>query len=156
MHYSNCVMHDNYGTPSAGRKCEEVYHTGKSSARIYYSRFLVIVMGDMNGHVGILGEKVNENGRLIDFCEEKEFENLNVTIRNGLHTSESKEWKAAIDYVLVNHEARQHVREMYLDINEFDIDTDHRLLVLKYEWGGKEVMQAMSSVKEKWRLKAAN
>ncbi|KAF2355926.1 hypothetical protein FHG87_013313 [Trinorchestia longiramus] len=27
-----------------------------------FSRFSVIVMGDMNGHVGVLGEKVNENG----------------------------------------------------------------------------------------------
>ncbi|KAF2345520.1 Endonuclease/exonuclease/phosphatase [Trinorchestia longiramus] len=86
-----------------------------------FSRFPVIVMGDMNGHVGILGEKVNENGcKLIDFCEGNEFQNLNVTIGNGLHTWESKEWKAAIDYMLVNHEARQHVREMDVDENKFD------------------------------------
>ncbi|KAF2363652.1 hypothetical protein FHG87_005604 [Trinorchestia longiramus] len=58
--------------------------------------------------------------------------------------------------MLVNHEARQHVREMYVDENEFDIDTDHGMLVLKNKWGGKEVMQKMSSVKEKWCLKAAN
>ncbi|KAF2344204.1 Endonuclease/exonuclease/phosphatase [Trinorchestia longiramus] len=122
-----------------------------------FSRFPVIVMGDMNGHVGILGEKVNETGRkLIDFFEGNEFENLNVTIGNGLHTWESKEWKAAIDYVLVNHEARQHVREMYVAENEFDIDTDHRMLVLKYKWDEKEVMQKMSTVKEKWCLKAAS
>ncbi|KAF2349135.1 hypothetical protein FHG87_020110 [Trinorchestia longiramus] len=68
---------------------------------------------------------------------------------------EVKEWKAAIDYVLVNHKARQHVREMYVDENEFDIDTDHRMLVVKYKCGGKEMMQEMSSVKEKC-LKAAN
>ncbi|KAF2359330.1 Endonuclease/exonuclease/phosphatase [Trinorchestia longiramus] len=65
-----------------------------------FSRFPVIVMGDMNGHVCILGEKVNENGhKLFDCCEGNELENLNVTIGNGLHTWESKEWKAAIDYV---------------------------------------------------------
>ncbi|KAF2351611.1 hypothetical protein FHG87_017635 [Trinorchestia longiramus] len=58
--------------------------------------------------------------------------------------------------MLVNHEARQHVREIYVDENEFDIDTDHLILVLKYKLGGKEVMQEMSSVKEKWCLKAAN
>ncbi|KAF2352214.1 Endonuclease/exonuclease/phosphatase [Trinorchestia longiramus] len=40
-----------------------------------FSRFPVIVMGDMNSHVGILGEKVNENGhKLVDFCEGYEFE----------------------------------------------------------------------------------
>ncbi|KAF2348032.1 Endonuclease/exonuclease/phosphatase [Trinorchestia longiramus] len=119
--------------------------------------FPVIVMGDMNGHDGIHGEKVNENGRkLMDFCEGNEFENFIVAIGNSLHTWENREWKAAIDYVLVNHEARQHVREMYVDENEFDIDTDHRMLVLRYKCGGKEVMQQMSSVKEKWCLKAAN
>ncbi|KAF2343717.1 Endonuclease/exonuclease/phosphatase [Trinorchestia longiramus] len=81
-----------------------------------FSRFPVIVMRDMNGHVGILGEKVNENGhKLIHFCEEYEFETLNAIIGNGLHTWENKEWKAAIDYMLVNHDARQHVREMYVD-----------------------------------------
>ncbi|KAF2352460.1 Endonuclease/exonuclease/phosphatase [Trinorchestia longiramus] len=97
-----------------------------------FSRFPVIVMGDMNGHVSVLGEKVNENGhKLIDFCEGNEFENLNITIGNGLHTWESKEWKTAIDYMLVNHEAREHVREMHVDEIEFYIDTDHRMLVLK-------------------------
>ncbi|KAF2348115.1 hypothetical protein FHG87_021129 [Trinorchestia longiramus] len=114
-------------------------------------------MGDMNGHVGILHEKVNENRhKLIDFCEENEFENLNVIIGNGLHTWESKEWKATIDYVLVNHEARQHVREMYVNEIESDIDTDQRMLVVEYNWGGKEEMQVIGSVKEKWHLNAAN
>ncbi|KAF2357799.1 hypothetical protein FHG87_011445 [Trinorchestia longiramus] len=45
---------------------------------------------------------------------------------------------------LVNHEVKQHVREMYVDENKFDIDTDHRMFVLRYKRG------------EKWRLKAAN
>ncbi|KAF2345016.1 hypothetical protein FHG87_024228 [Trinorchestia longiramus] len=75
---------------------------------------------------------------------------------NGLHTWESKEWKVAINYVLVNYEARQHVRDMNVDKNEFDVDTYHRKLVLKYKWSGKEAMQEMSRVKEKWRLKAIN
>ncbi|KAF2367636.1 Endonuclease/exonuclease/phosphatase [Trinorchestia longiramus] len=80
-----------------------------------FSRFPVIVMGNMNCHVSILGEKVNENWcKLIDFFEGNEFENLNVTIGNSLDAWESKEWKAAIDYVLVNHEARQYVREKYV------------------------------------------
>ncbi|KAF2355927.1 hypothetical protein FHG87_013314 [Trinorchestia longiramus] len=57
--------------------------------------------------------------------------------------------------MLVNHEVK-YVREMYVDENEFDIDTDYRMLVLKYKWGGREVMHEMSSVKEKWCLKAAN
>ena len=47
----------------------------------------IMVMGDMNGHIGILGELVNENGqRLIDFTEEMSLENLNVTIGVGKET----------------------------------------------------------------------
>ncbi|KAF2349015.1 Endonuclease/exonuclease/phosphatase [Trinorchestia longiramus] len=80
-----------------------------------FSRLPAIVMGDMNGYVGNHGERVNENGRkLIDFCEANEFKNL-CHNWNGLHTWESKEWKASIDYVFVNHEARQHVKEVYMD-----------------------------------------
>ncbi|KAF2350073.1 Reverse transcriptase domain [Trinorchestia longiramus] len=74
---------------------------------------------------GVFKKKVNENCRkLMNFCEGNEFEDLNVTIGNGLQTCESKEWKAAIGYVLVNHEARQHIREMYVNENEFDVDTE--------------------------------
>ncbi|KAF2345949.1 hypothetical protein FHG87_023295 [Trinorchestia longiramus] len=53
-------------------------------------------------------------------------------------------------------QARQHIREVHVDENELDIDTDHRMLVLKYKWDRTEVMQEMSNVKEKWCLKAAN
>ncbi|KAF2344657.1 Endonuclease/exonuclease/phosphatase [Trinorchestia longiramus] len=112
-------------------------------------RFPMIVMGDMNGHVAIRDEKVNENGcKLINFSERYEFKNLNVTILNGVHTWKGKEWKPAIDLMLMNHEAKRHEREMYVDENEFDVDTDNQILVLKYKWGRKEVMQKMSSVTE--------
>ncbi|KAF2345643.1 Endonuclease/exonuclease/phosphatase [Trinorchestia longiramus] len=98
-----------------------------------FSRFPLIIVGDMNGHVGMLSERVNENGRkIIDSRKGNEFENVNVTIRDNLHTWESEEWKTAIDYVLVNSETRKNVREMYVDGNEFD-DTHHRMLVLKYK-----------------------
>ncbi|KAF2354079.1 hypothetical protein FHG87_015163 [Trinorchestia longiramus] len=91
-----------------------------------FNSFKGIVMGDMNGHVGILGKKVNENGHeLINLCEGNEFENLNVTIGNGLYVLKSKEWKAAIEDVLVNYKARRQVREIYIDENNFDIDTYH-------------------------------
>ena len=47
-----------------------------------YSHEMIVVMGDINGHVGIviLGEPVNKNGELLnEFVFENELENLNVT-----------------------------------------------------------------------------
>ena len=50
----------------------------------------MIVMGDMNGHIGILGEEVNGNGQLLlDFAEVNELEILNLTMGEGKVT----EWK---------------------------------------------------------------
>ncbi|KAF2349719.1 Endonuclease/exonuclease/phosphatase [Trinorchestia longiramus] len=92
-----------------------------SEQRSGETRRALVLMGDMNGHVGI-----HENGlELIDFCEGNELENLNLAIENGLHTWKSKEFKAAIDYVLVNYEARRYVRKMYVDENDFDVEADH-------------------------------
>ena len=35
----------------------------------------MVIVGDMNGHIGLLGEEVNENGQLpIDFTEEMRLE----------------------------------------------------------------------------------
>ncbi|KAF2350080.1 hypothetical protein FHG87_019164 [Trinorchestia longiramus] len=99
------------------------------------------VIDDMNEGMVIVqgGEKeLLENGRevtenaIMKVVERAQKKNVRVAVtRNGLHTWESKEWKAAIDNVLVSHEARRYVRKMYVDENEFDIDTDHRMLVLK-------------------------
>ena len=47
----------------------------------------VIVMGDMNGHIGLLDEPVNENGeKLNEFVYEMNLKNLNVTIAEGCVT----------------------------------------------------------------------
>ena len=44
----------------------------------------VVIMGDMNGHIGILNERVNTNGeRLLKFMDEADVENLNVTMADG-------------------------------------------------------------------------
>ena len=41
----------------------------------------IIIVGDMNGHIGLLGEGVNENGRLLrEVCEEMNLKILNKTI----------------------------------------------------------------------------
>ena len=89
----------------------------------------------MNGHTGILGERINSNGqKLLDFADENSFEILNHTL------SESKgvtwfndKYESAIDYILVNESARNRVVEMSIDEEGiFDINTDHNFMVIKY------------------------
>ena len=47
-----------------------------------YKEDKLIIMGDMNGHTGILGEQINQNGqKLIDFAESKDLEILNHTYK---------------------------------------------------------------------------
>jgi hypothetical protein len=42
---------------------------------------MIIIMGDMNGYVGILGEPVNKDEELLnEFVFKNELENLNVTM----------------------------------------------------------------------------
>ena len=58
----------------------------------------VLIMGDMNGHIGILNERVNANGeRLLKFADEADMENLNVTMADGKVTWRARENESAID-----------------------------------------------------------
>uniref|UniRef100_A0A0P4VRU1 Endonuclease/exonuclease/phosphatase domain-containing protein n=1 Tax=Scylla olivacea TaxID=85551 RepID=A0A0P4VRU1_SCYOL len=58
----------------------------------------VIVMGDMNAHIGILGEQMNRNGEMLDeFVSEMDVENLNETLAWC-----GRKQQSAIDYKLVN------------------------------------------------------
>ena len=77
-----------------------------------YARERIIVMGDMNGHIGImLGERINKNGEmLLEFMDELNMENLNVTLAEGRVTWCAREQESAIDYVLVN-EKNERIRE---------------------------------------------
>ena len=94
----------------------------------------VILVGDMNGHTGLLGEKTNRNGQmLLDFAEEAGMEILNHTIAEGKVTWQSNMLSSAIDYVLVNQEARMFIEELKVDEEGvFDIDSDHNALICEY------------------------
>ena len=69
-----------------------------------YENERVIVMGDMNGHIGLLGENVNNNGRLLlDFADESNLEILNLTMGERCATWHGRRGeRSAIDYFLVN------------------------------------------------------
>ena len=96
----------------------------------------IIILGDMNGHTGILGEPVNANGqKLLDFCDEYELEILNHTIMDGKVTWRSKEYESAIDYAVVNTKASERIKEARIDENgTIDIDTDHNSIVIEYQY----------------------
>ena len=68
----------------------------------------MLVMGDMNGHIGLLGEKENANGKLLrEACEKMNLEILHETMAEGRITWQHKDMKSAIDYVLANEKARE-------------------------------------------------
>ena len=96
----------------------------------------VVIAGDMNGHTGILGERINSNGqKLLDFADENSFEILNHTLSESRGvTWFNDKYESAIDYILVNESARNRVVEMSIDEEGiFDINTDHNVMVLKYK-----------------------
>ena len=117
----------------------------------------IIVMGDMNGHIGILGEDVNVNGQmLLEFTEENELENLNVTIAEGRVTWSRNESESAIDYMLVNENARKKVQCMWIDEEgRMDVASDHNMLVMEYECMRDERKEMKKSNRRKWKLKSA-
>lgn len=94
----------------------------------------LIVLGDMNGHTGILGERTNYNGELLmDFAENAGLEILNHTIAEGKVTWSNRISESAIDYVLVNQEARSKVQSMVVDEEGIiDIDSDHNALLFDF------------------------
>lgn len=117
----------------------------------------IIVMGDFNGHIGILGEEVNGNGRLtLDLMEEAHLENLNITIGEGRVTRKSGGVESAIDFVLVNKNAREKVVSLVVDEEkEIDVGSDHRVLVLEYRLGEPKVKNTDDKKRVNWRLKSA-
>ena len=117
----------------------------------------IMILGDMNGHIGILGERMNKNGELMrEMCENASLEILNETIAEGKVTWCGREFKSAIDFVLVNENARKSVLSMWIDEErEFNGDSDHNLLQVVYDCDIKGVNKAERK-RSKWRLNAAD
>ena len=97
----------------------------------------IIIVGNMNGHTDILGEKVIKNGgKSIEFAELNCFVILNHTIADGKIAWMGEKWLwNDIDCNLVNKQA---VKEKVIDEDGMvDTDSHHNILLLKY--GGKEI-----------------
>lgn len=114
----------------------------------------VIVMGDMNAHTGMLGERINRNGEMLaEFVSEMNLENLNETLAEGRVTWSARNQESAIDYVLVNGRMRECVSRMWIDEEGMiDIVSDHNMLTVECGLKGRNEMKEKDR-KKKWRLR---
>ena len=117
----------------------------------------VLVVGDMNGHIGLLGERINANGSMLrEACEEESLEILNETVAEGKVTWCRREQQSTVDYVLANEHARKKVMSVFIDEErEFSVNTDHNLLLVRYECGMVE-RKRMNQRCAKWKLRSGN
>ena len=70
----------------------------------------MLVVGDKNGHITLLGERPNLNGSLLrETCEGEGLEILNETIADGNVTWCKREQQSVVDYALVNETVREKV-----------------------------------------------
>ena len=116
----------------------------------------MIVMGDMNAHIGLLGERMNRNGEMLaEFVDEMNLENLNETLAEGRVTWRARNQESAIDYMLVNGRMREAVTRMWIDEDGMiDVVSDHNMLVMECEvYGRKEIKE--KTRKRRWRLRDA-
>ena len=115
----------------------------------------VMVMGDMNAHLGMLGEQMNGNGEMLaDFIDEMNLENLNETLAEGRVTWSARDQTSAIDYVLVNGRMREYVTRMWIDEDGMiDIVSDHNMLVVDCMMNARNKRDPKTKDrKRKWKL----
>lgn len=96
----------------------------------------LIILGDFNGHTGIIGhQSVNINGKIVlDFVTEQGLIMLNADEKcTGIYTWSQRELKSAIDFVLVNEKFYDHYVNMYIDEKKdiFDL-SDHNLITTNF------------------------
>ena len=91
----------------------------------------VLAVGDFNAHIGILGETINKNGKLLEnLIEQNNLVNLNRTPEcEGKITRNIRDQKTTIDYALANRRLFRYYKEMKIDENKevFDL-SDHCMI----------------------------
>ena len=120
----------------------------------------IIVMGDMNAHTGILGEKVDKNGELLlTLAENYNLEIGNLTIAEGRITwrRPSGTEKSAIDYILFNQIERERITRMKIDEEgAVDIKSDHNVITLHYEMNRENFRDKKRCLEKTWNRKNVN
>lgn len=113
----------------------------------------LMVMGNVNVHIRILGERMNQNSEMVnEFVYDMTLENLNETLAEGRITWRAREQESAIDCVLVNGKIRESVLRMWIDEDGIiDAVFDHNMLVVECMFNGKGKEKVRKS-NWKWRL----
>ena len=103
-----------------------------------------------------MGEDLNGNGRLVfNWVEGKSLKILNLTMGEKRPTWKRNEQKSAIDLMLVNDTARRFVEDFGVDGENYcDINSDHRVILLEYGAGAKQVRENKVNRKG-WDMKNA-
>ena len=106
-HLYVCVCYMTVEGQGAQAENKRKYDIVKNFVNLYGSE-KALVVGDMNGHIGLLGERMNANGRMLrEVCEDLSLEILNETIAEERVTWCRHGQQSAIDYVLTNECARE-------------------------------------------------
>ena len=110
-----------------------------------------IIMGDRNGHIGLMNEKVNTNGHMIlDFIEKTGYRIQNWELENPV-TWRDKKNESAIDYILVNDQIEKLQTRMWK--NE-DIDISEHVMIGISCRKNRTCKVAKKEVwKEKWNMR---
>ena len=101
----------------------------------------ILVLGDFNGHIGLLGhQKANQQGKLIlKWIEEDGLSLLNMDENcEGVYTWSRGDQKSVIDYAFVNKEMYNHFIEMKIDEKKEEFaDSDHHMITIKFKFQKK-------------------
>ena len=113
-----------------------------------------VILGDLNGHIGLVEETVNRNGQLIlNFVEEEGLRIKNWELEDPV-TWRDRRSESAIDYIIVNEEtARQGCRIWKDERVDF---SDHFLIGITCGKAGRNTRVRKEIWKEKWNLKNAD
>ena len=117
----------------------------------------ILIMGDMNAHIGILGEKINKNGELLlAFTEENDLEIGNITMAKGKVTWSRKggKEKSAIDFIIMNDHMKFRMQEIITDEEkEIDLNSDHNMIITKLKIKEQGTTKNITQTNKKWKRK---
>jgi len=113
-----------------------------------------IILGDLNGHIGLMEETVNRNGQLIlDFIGDTGMRIKNWELENPV-TWRDRRSESAIDYVIVNEQVEKQGCRMWK--NEGVDISDHFLIGITCGKIRKSTEVRKEEWKEKWNIKNAD
>ena len=100
----------------------------------------IIIMGDMNGHVGIMDEPLNRNGEMcLEFCERHDMTILNRIWCEYTPTFRQENRTSAIDLMMVNRRALDRATRMIVDEERnLDFPSDHDAIIMWYRTGRRQ------------------